>query len=133
MITTEAKDRTNEVFQQFCLLLDTKRVESLERSSEMTADDVPIKPVPSIEIYRTKTYAFERLKEDKYTYSVSSYDIANEPFNSDSISLLHYQSFKFTEGFKPVVVKRQLRSQIEFWKKFGASQFVLDTIYRGYI
>lgn len=42
-------------------------------------------------------------------------------------------SHEFLEDSKRIKVKGRLRSNIEFWRSIGASQFILDTISKGYI
>ena len=40
--------------------------------------------------------------------------------------------FEYEQGQKDIIVKNRLKNHIAFWKKIGASQFILDTISNGF-
>ena len=40
--------------------------------------------------------------------------------------------FEYKQGQKDIIVKNRLKNHIAFWKKIGASQFILDTISNGF-
>ena len=73
------------------------------------------------------TAAAERLKADEYfnfCLHINSVEADESPLGS-----VH----EYSEAFKCTRVKGRLRSHVSFWKSIGASQFIIDTIARGYI
>ena len=87
---------------------------------------------PSIHLAdRRHKIAADRLEADKYFIPCCEYV---HGFSNDSLSLCADESeCEFLEGYQPVIVKGQLRSHNTFWQEIGASQFIIDTISRGYI
>ena len=61
--------------------------------------------------------------KDEYT-SFHSFEFDREHFTDD------FTVYKL--GQKEIIVKDRLRKHIDFWKRIGANQFILDTIENGY-
>jgi hypothetical protein len=67
----------------------------------------------------------ERLSADEYFHFLNN-NVESAEQTLDSVE-------EYLENSKCVKVKVRLRAHVSFWKRIGASQFIVDTISRGYI
>ena len=64
-----------------------------------------------------------------------SLDIEDEYFsvgNDFDCDRFTQDYFEYEQGQKDIIVKNRLRNHIDFWRKIGTNQFILDTILYGY-
>lgn len=72
--------------------------------------------------------AVQRLGQDKYVENIDLFH-----FSTDVDHVMQDSPVEFVENSKIMKVKGRLRQHVKFWQSIGTSQFILDTISRGYI
>jgi hypothetical protein len=87
-------------------------------STEIKADRHPLAE-------RQYEAAVERLGQDKYVESIDLFHSSDRVMQDSPV--------EFVENSRVMKVKGRLRQHVKFWQSIGASQFILDTISRGYI
>lgn len=82
---------------------------------------------------RVRQTEAKKSKLDRQKFVKDEYYVVSMHDNSDShMTDAIEENFEYVENSSPVIVKGKLKQNISFWRKIGASGFILDIIENGY-